>query len=154
MSPGQVVRADAPPRRRRPQRVDRCGWGSRVSARRAAPCRRFSPTCSAYAVESVQRHGVLMGLRLAAGRLLRCRPFGARGADPVSGRAGPAPMRLHFPLRPLGWLTRPGHRPPRSAPGGRGRPRCRTGRRCSDRCRPEAERGRHPESGAMVSRSV
>lgn len=55
----------------------------RISANRATPCCRFSPSCSEYAVEAVQRHGALRGLRLAVGRLLRCRPFGTRGADPV-----------------------------------------------------------------------
>ena len=36
---------------------------------------RFSPSCSAYAIEAVRRHGAFHGLRLALGRLLRCRPF-------------------------------------------------------------------------------
>lgn len=53
-----------------------------VSAHRPAVCR-FEPSCSAYAVEALQRHGALTGLRLAARRLLRCRPGGLRGADPV-----------------------------------------------------------------------
>ena len=48
------------------------------------PCAcRFYPTCSAYAAEAVRRHGVLRGLRLAAGRLLRCHPLCEGGVDPV-----------------------------------------------------------------------
>jgi uncharacterized protein len=44
---------------------------------------RYTPTCSAYASESLRRHGALKGTRLAAGRLRRCRPGTAGGVDPV-----------------------------------------------------------------------
>ncbi len=44
---------------------------------------RFWPTCSNYASEAVERHGVLRGLVLASGRLLRCHPWHAGGVDPV-----------------------------------------------------------------------
>ena len=44
---------------------------------------KFYPTCSAYAQEAVERHGVARGLALAARRLLRCRPFSPGGYDPV-----------------------------------------------------------------------
>lgn len=47
-----------------------------------AQCR-FTPTCSAYAYEAIQRHGPLKGLRLAIHRLLRCHPCAAHGHDPV-----------------------------------------------------------------------
>lgn len=47
---------------------------------------RFVPTCSEYAMEAVERHGVLNGLWLAAGRLLRCQPFARSGFDPVPER--------------------------------------------------------------------
>jgi uncharacterized protein len=47
------------------------------------PACRFYPTCSAYAYEAVERHGVWRGAGLAVRRLLRCRPFGGRGYDPV-----------------------------------------------------------------------
>jgi putative membrane protein insertion efficiency factor len=50
---------------------------------------RFTPTCSEYASEAVRTHGVLRGLRLATGRLLRCRPFSLPGHDPVPPRAEP-----------------------------------------------------------------
>ena len=53
-----------------------------ISAARAPVCR-FTPSCSEYAVQAVERHGALRGSILAAGRLFRCRPWGARGADPV-----------------------------------------------------------------------
>lgn len=47
------------------------------------PACRFEPTCSAYAREAIGRHGIVEGGRLALGRLLRCRPAGGWGYDPV-----------------------------------------------------------------------
>jgi len=44
---------------------------------------KFYPTCSVYAREAVDRHGVSRGLALAARRLLQCRPFSQGGVDPV-----------------------------------------------------------------------
>jgi len=44
---------------------------------------RFYPTCSAYAYEAVERWGTWRGVRMALGRLLRCRPWGGHGYDPV-----------------------------------------------------------------------
>jgi putative membrane protein insertion efficiency factor len=47
------------------------------------PSCRYSPVCSQYAVDAVARHGVLKGVVLACGRILRCNPFARGGADPV-----------------------------------------------------------------------
>lgn len=44
---------------------------------------RFVPSCSSYAVEAVQRFGVLRGSWLTLQRLSRCRPLAAHGFDPV-----------------------------------------------------------------------
>ena len=44
---------------------------------------RFYPTCSSYALESINRHGTLKGVWLAAKRLLRCHPLHPGGYDPV-----------------------------------------------------------------------
>jgi putative membrane protein insertion efficiency factor len=44
---------------------------------------RFEPTCSEYAREAITRYGLARGVRLAAGRLLRCRPGRHGGWDPV-----------------------------------------------------------------------
>ncbi|WP_242611006.1 membrane protein insertion efficiency factor YidD [Blastococcus saxobsidens] len=47
------------------------------------PCCRFTPTCSAYAIEALETHGARRGTWLTVRRLLRCRPGAAGGADPV-----------------------------------------------------------------------
>lgn len=44
---------------------------------------RFQPTCSAYALEALEKHGALRGTWLAARRVARCRPGGGSGYDPV-----------------------------------------------------------------------
>jgi putative membrane protein insertion efficiency factor len=44
---------------------------------------RFTPSCSAYAREALERRGVRRGLALSVRRLLRCHPFGGGGHDPV-----------------------------------------------------------------------
>ncbi|MGB9235165.1 MAG: membrane protein insertion efficiency factor YidD [Terriglobales bacterium] len=47
------------------------------------PSCRYVPTCSEYAIEAIERHGVLRGGVMAAWRLLRCHPFVKGGYDPV-----------------------------------------------------------------------
>ncbi len=44
---------------------------------------RFDPTCSSYAIEALQIHGVLKGTWLALRRIGRCHPWGGSGYDPV-----------------------------------------------------------------------
>lgn len=51
------------------------------------PSCRFYPTCSQYAFEAIERHGVLRGGWLALRRLGRCHPFHPGGFDPVKDKA-------------------------------------------------------------------
>ena len=44
---------------------------------------RYAPSCSAYCIEALERHGVRRGLALALRRLSRCHPWGGSGYDPV-----------------------------------------------------------------------
>lgn len=53
-----------------------------VRAGRPSPCR-FTPTCSAYAVEALETHGAARGSWLAVRRIGRCHPWGGKGWDPV-----------------------------------------------------------------------
>ena len=46
-------------------------------------CCRFTPTCSQYALEAVEKYGVLKGSFLAFKRILRCNPYSKGGYDPV-----------------------------------------------------------------------
>ncbi|UFJ40450.1 membrane protein insertion efficiency factor YidD [Brevibacillus humidisoli] len=47
------------------------------------PSCRFAPTCSHYALEAIQKHGVWRGGRLAVVRIVKCHPFHPGGVDPV-----------------------------------------------------------------------
>jgi hypothetical protein len=65
------------------------------------PVCRYHPSCSAYALEAVTRHGSLRGTWYAVRRVTRCHPWAAGGYDPVPTRS-PTPM----PQTPL--ATGPG----------------------------------------------
>ena len=45
---------------------------------------RFVPTCSNYAIQSIEEKGLLKGAYLSFKRILRCHPFGGSGYDPVN----------------------------------------------------------------------
>ncbi|MBR4151395.1 MAG: membrane protein insertion efficiency factor YidD [Selenomonadaceae bacterium] len=48
-----------------------------------APCCRFVPTCSNYAIEALKKYGLARGGLLTLKRILRCNPFCKGGYDPV-----------------------------------------------------------------------
>lgn len=54
-------------------------------------CCRYTPTCSRYALQAIERFGVLRGSLLAIWRVLRCNPFSRGGYDPV-------PENFSFPF--------------------------------------------------------
>lgn len=58
------------------------GWQVGPSALLPPSCR-YQPSCSAYAIEALNRYGALRGGWLAARRILRCHPWGGHGFDPV-----------------------------------------------------------------------
>ena len=47
------------------------------------PVCRFTPTCSEYALEALERHGLVKGLWLSVVRIVKCQPFHPGGFDPV-----------------------------------------------------------------------
>lgn len=53
-----------------------------ISPYTPATCR-YSPTCSHYTIEALEKHGVLKGGRLALKRIFSCHPWGGSGYDPV-----------------------------------------------------------------------
>lgn len=54
-----------------------------ISPMKSRPSCRFYPTCSQYAIEALETHGVFCGILLTVWRILRCNPFCRGGFDPV-----------------------------------------------------------------------
>ncbi len=47
------------------------------------PSCRYTPTCSAYSIEALRKHGPIKGLWLSLKRIVSCNPWGGHGYDPV-----------------------------------------------------------------------
>ena len=54
-----------------------------LSPLKGRPCCRFTPSCSAYALEAFQKRGFFVGMILTVTRIFRCQPFCPGGYDPV-----------------------------------------------------------------------
>ena len=61
-------------------------WYKRAVSPMLPPSCRYTPTCSEYAMEAIELHGLGRGTLLAARRLLSCHPFSRGGWDPVPPR--------------------------------------------------------------------
>lgn len=55
------------------------------------PSCRYTPTCSNYMIDAIERHGAFKGFMMGIARVLRCHPFAKGGFDPVPD---------HFTLKP------------------------------------------------------
>lgn len=53
-----------------------------ISANRPPTCK-YYPTCSAYSIEAIEKHGSFKGVLMSTWRILRCNPFSKGGYDPV-----------------------------------------------------------------------
>lgn len=60
---------------------------------------RFEPTCSAYALQALERHGAIAGSALSLGRLVRCHPWCDGGCDPVPANPPALFTRLGLSVR-------------------------------------------------------
>jgi hypothetical protein len=56
---------------------------------------RFTPTCSDYALEAIERHGAIAGAALAVWRVIRCNPFTQGGLDLVPTKLSREEIRIH-----------------------------------------------------------
>lgn len=63
---------------------------------------RYQPTCSAYALEALERHGGLRGGWLMVHRVCRCHPWGGSGYDPVPGADPEHDAQIRGAARPPG----------------------------------------------------
>ena len=57
-----------------------------LSKRKKAPCCKFVPTCSTYALQAFEKRGFFVGMILTVWRILRCNPWNPGGYDPVPER--------------------------------------------------------------------
>ena len=80
-----------------------CIWLIRIYQKILSPLKRnptcrFSPTCSAYAIEAFQKRGFIVGMILTVSRIFRCQPFCVGGWDPVPEKGLRHPKFRAFPI--------------------------------------------------------
>jgi putative membrane protein insertion efficiency factor len=69
-----------------------------LSPLKRQPTCRFTPSCSAYAVEAFQKRGFIVGMILTVCRIFRCQPFCVGGWDPVPEKGLRNPKFRAFPI--------------------------------------------------------
>ena len=69
-----------------------------LSRLKRQPSCRFTPTCSAYALEAFEKRGFFVGLILSVWRIFRCQPFCIGGWDPVPERGLRNPKYRAYPM--------------------------------------------------------
>jgi uncharacterized protein len=60
-------------------------WHAFISPLFGARCK-YEPSCSTYAIQAIERYGILRGVVLAGWRILRCNPWSHGGFDPVEAQ--------------------------------------------------------------------
>ncbi len=80
---------------------------------------RYTPTCSEYFLQAVEKYGILSGGWLGVKRICRCHPWGGRGYDPVPGTESPDSLHsmqgsVAQSLEPCDATGRPHANPPAS----------------------------------------
>ena len=63
---------------------------------------RYYPSCSAYALQAIQHHGVIRGIWFGSFRLVRCHPWAAGGIDDI-----PHPRNFDYTITRFGFVTQP-----------------------------------------------
>lgn len=66
-----------------------------LSPRKKRPSCRYTPTCSCYALEALEKRGFFVGTALAVWRILRCNPFSPGGYDPVPDKGFGRKIKYH-----------------------------------------------------------
>lgn len=69
-----------------------------LSPLKKRPCCRFSPTCSTYFLQALEKRGFFVGTLLGVMRILRCQPFGPSGWDPVPEKGLRNPKKTEAPM--------------------------------------------------------
>lgn len=69
-----------------------------LSAAKGHPTCRFTPTCSRYMLEAIEKRGALLGILLGLWRIIRCNPYSKGGYDPVPEKGTRAPVRRAKPI--------------------------------------------------------